>query len=184
MLELEINAIQAWNEETEEFINFDGCTLHLEHSLVSLSKWESRWCKPFLTNDAKSLDESVDYIRCMVLDKDVDPLAFELITQENIDQVYTYINASMTATTFTTLNDGQSKKSTTNTFVTSELIYYWMRTLQIPFDCETWHLNRLLTLIRLTEVKESPSKKMNKRDIANRYAAINAANRKKYNSKG
>lgn len=182
MLELNILGVEAWDEENEVFINSEDQTLHLEHSLVSLSKWESRWCKPFLTNDQKTREETVDYIRCMTLDKDVDPTAYELITQDHIDQVYTYINAAMTATTFSSFDNRPKKPN--NTVVTSELIYYWMVALQIPFECETWHLNRLLTLIRVTEVKNSPVKKMNKRDLASRYAEINAANRRKFNSKG
>lgn len=180
MLEIIVPEREYWDEEKQEFGYFKGQTLTLEHSLVSLSKWESKWHKPFLTKDEKTIEETVDYIRHMTLTKKVDPDTYRFLTNDNVIEINRYISDSMTATRIT-----QDKKNGRNREqVTSELIYYWMVALNIPFECEKWHLNRLLTLIEVCNVKNQPPKKRSKTDIARSYAELNAARRRKFNTKG
>ena len=180
MLQIVIPAIELWDEETQEFVQVKEQTLQLEHSLVSLSKWESKWNKAFLGKQPKSVEETLDYIKCMTLTKNVDPNIYKWISNENIQKINKYIEAPMTATTF--MEDSSNKRN--NEIVTSELIYYWMVTLNIPFECQKWHLNRLLTLIRVCNVKNTPPKKRSRREIMSRNAALNAARKKKLNTKG
>lgn len=171
---------EKWDEEKEEFVSAKYQILQLEHSLLSLSKWESKWCKPFLSNDNKTDEETLDYIKHMSLTPNVDPSVYDHLTAENIDAINKYINAPMTATTF--FEDKNNKRN--REVITAELIYYWMIALNIPFECQKWHLNRLLTLVRVCNIKNAPPKKMSKRATANRYAQLNAARRRQHNSKG
>ena len=180
MLRIVIPECQLFNEETEEFVYTKEQTLQLEHSLVSLSKWESKWHKPFLGKDDKTFDETIDYIKCMTLTPNVDPNTYLFLTKENIKDINDYIGDSMTATTFS--ENGPNARN--REIITSELIYYWMVALNIPFECQKWHLNRLLTLIRICNIKNQPSKKRSKSEIMSRNAALNAARRKQLNSKG
>ena len=145
MLQITIPAMEQFDDEKEEFISTKEQTLLLEHSLVSLSKWESKWCKPFFTKEEKSYEETIDYIRCMTITQNVKPEVYYGVTSENIDDVLKYINAPMTATTFT----NRKKTSSNREQITSELIYYWMIAFNIPFECQKWHLNRLITLIEV-----------------------------------
>jgi len=179
MLKITIPAIDCLNDETQEFTSFKGQTLQLEHSLVSLSKWESRWLKPFLTKDEKTMPESIDYVRCMTVTPNVDPDCYKYLTNENLTDVHNYIEAAMTATTFSD-EAGRANRE----IITSELIYYWMIAMNIPFDCQKWHLNRLLTLVKVCSVKNAPPKKMGKKEVAQRNAALNAARRNAMNSGG
>jgi hypothetical protein len=183
MLELKVKEKEAWNEKTSEFITIKSQTLSLEHSLVSISKWESTWHKPFLSKDKKTHAELVDYIRCMTLTQNVDPAIYNTLSKEEYERINAYIDDSMTATTF---NDFQSNHpSHQGSKITSELIYYWMVSYQIPFECQKWHLNRLLTLIRICSIKNGNSdKKMSKRDALSQQAALNAARRKALGSRG
>lgn len=169
-----------WDESKGEFVTSKEQKLVLEHSLVSLSKWESKWCKPFLSKQEKTTEETIDYIRCMTLTQNVDPEVYNFLTDDNIRDVNAYIEAPMTATWFSNSNTGKQNREQ----ITAELVYYWMIALNIPFECQKWHLNRLLTLIRVCEVKNSPLKKMSRRELLNRNAALNAARRKQLNSKG
>lgn len=180
MLEIIIPATEQWDEKNQEFITSKEQILRLEHSLVSLSKWESKWCKPFLSKENKTMEETIDYIKCMTLTQNVDPYVYNLLTMDNIKKVNEYISAPMTATTFSDSN----KKSGGNEIITSELIYYWMISLNIPFECQKWHLNKLFTLIKVCSIKNQPPKKMSKKDIMSRNAALNAARRKQMNTKG
>ena len=170
---------EKWDESTGEFIPPKEKTIQLEHSLVSLSKWESKWCKPFLHSE-KSDEEVLDYIKCMTLTQNVPDDLYNKLSSKNIKAIDDYINASMTATTFS--DDGNTKKN--KEIVTSELVYYWMVAYNIPFECQKWHLNRLITLIRVCGVKNSPPKKMSKAEIYKRNAELNAKRRAKLNSKG
>ena len=179
MLQITIPASEQFNEETNEFITTKEQTLQLEHSLISLSKWESKWCKPFLSNTDKTDEETIDYIRCMSLTQNVKPELYYNLTNENLTQVTDYINAPMTATTFSNNN-----KSPNREVITAELIYYWMILHDIPFECQKWHLNRLLTLIRVCSIKNAPIKKMSKSELMTRNASLNAARRAKFNTKG
>lgn len=180
MLQITIPAVETWDEVKGEFASYKEQTLQLEHSLVSLSKWESKWCKPFYSKQEKTAEETIDYIRCMTLTQNVKPETYSRLTPDNIQQIYDYIEAPMTATYIS--EDTKGKKGQEQ--ITSELIYYWMITLNIPPEYRKWHLNRLLMLIKVCNVKNQPAKKMSKRDIMSQNAALNAARRKKLNSKG
>ena len=180
MLRITIPEIEQYNEETEEFIISKAQVLQLEHSLVSLSKWESTWCKPFLTKKEKTVEESIDYVRCMTLTQNVDPEVYTRITPDIVDRVAKYIEAPMTATTFSS----KSNQPTSHEVVTAELIYYWMIAYNIPFECQKWHLNKLMTLINVCSIKNEPPKKMGKKALMNRNTALNAARRQSLNTKG
>ena len=180
MLQLTIvEGPEMWDEINERFIEPKSHTLQLEHSLVSLSKWESKWCKSFIHTEDKTNEEMLDYIKCMTITQNVKPEVYEYISQKNINEIVEYINAPMTATTISDMDEKKSRER-----VTSELIYFWMISYNIPFECQKWHLNRLITLIRVCSVKNAPPKKTSKRELASRYAEMNARNRAKYNSKG
>ena len=181
MLQIEIPlSPEGWDEEKEEFVTGKSLTLQLEHSLVSLSKWESKWNKPFLSKDERTLEETLDYIKFMTLTQNVDPEVYSHLSRENYRQINDYINAPMTATTFSENKNGKRNREV----ITSELIYYWMVALQIPFECQKWLHNRLITLVRVCNIKNEPPKKRSKRETASNYAALNAARRKQFNSKG
>lgn len=172
---------EGWDEENEVFVEPKKQALQLEHSLISLSKWESKWCKPFLSKGVKTDEEILDYIKFMTISSNVNPEVYNHLTLDNVRAINAYIDAPMTATTFS--DDKTSKPN--REIVTSELIYYWMIALQIPFEpCQKWHLNRLLTLIKVCNVKNSPPKKRSKKDIMSQNAALNAARRKQLNTKG
>ncbi len=179
MLKIIIPAIEAFDEEKNEFITTKTTTIQVEHSLVSLSKWESKWHKAFLSKGEKTLEETIDYVRCMTITQNVDPSIYRFITEENVKKIDEYISESMTATTF-----NNQTKTTSKSIITAEIIYYWMITYNIPFECQKWHLNRLLTLINVCSAKSQPPGKMNKREIMNRNAALNAARRQAMGTKG
>lgn len=172
----------AWDEKKQEFyrINeFKGCTLNLEHSLISISKWESKWHVPFLSSQ-KTEEQTLDYIKCMTVNQCVPDEAYEHLSLKNVQDISEYINDPMTATTVNGLSSGRRSRE----IVTSELIYYWMIALQIPFECQKWHLNRLLQLVAVCNAKNTPAKKMTKNEIIERNKALNEARKKKYNTKG
>ena len=180
MIQIFVPAKELWDEVKEEYITTKDQTLVMEHSLISLSKWESKWCKPFLSKQEKTYEETIDYIKCMTLTQNVDPNVYRVLTSENMSVIDQYIEAPMTATTF---SEGRSGKMS-HEIITSELIYYWMIALNIPFECQKWHLNKLLTLIKVCNIKNTPPKKMSKRDIMSRNSALNAARKKQLNTKG
>lgn len=180
MLQITIPAVELWDENKQEFVSRKEQTLQLEHSLVSISKWESKWCKAFLGKAEKTNEEVIDYIKCMTITQNVSAETYEYLTQENIDQINKYIEAPMTATYF---SEEPGKKGGREV-VTSELIYYWMIALNIPPEYQKWHLNRLLTLIRVCNVKNTPPKKRSKKEIMSRNAALNAARKKQLNTRG
>ena len=181
MLQITIPGEELFDEDKQEFITLKEQTLQLEHSLISLSKWESKWCKVFLSKQEKTFEETIDYIKCMTLTPNVSPDVYSRLTPANFKEIEDYIAAPMTATYFSKDRSG-GRSSGEQT--TSELIYYWMIALNIPFECQKWHLNRLITLIRVCNIKNQPPKKMSKKDIASRNAALNAARRKQLNTKG
>lgn len=182
MLQIVVPAsCELYDERTNTFFTVKEQTLQLEHSLVSLSKWESKWGKPFLSkNKQLSHEEIIDYIKCMTLTQHVKPEVYQVMTQANIDTITEYIDKPMTATTFSKDRKGPINRE----IVTSELIYYWMIALNIPFECQKWHLNRLLTLIRVCNIKNQPPKKMGTKALMSRNAALNAARRKQLNTTG
>ena len=171
---------EGWDEIKQEFVDPKTITLQLEHSLVSISKWESKWCKSFITTPNKTLEETIDYIKCMTITPNVKPEVYERLSSENITQINNYIEAPMTATYFNDNKNGKGGRES----ITSELIYYWMISLNIPFECQKWHLNRLIALIRVCQIKNSPPKKMSRGEIMSRNAALNAARKQQLNTKG
>ena len=180
MLKITIPGQEFWDEEKEVFVNTKGVTLQLEHSLVSLSKWESKWHKPFLGTGDHPGAATVESRRCIPLTQNVNPSVYDFITNEIIGQVSDYIDDSMTATWFSKEDKGSPNREV----ITAEIIYYWMIALNIPFECQKWHLNRLLTLIRVCNVKNAPPEKLSQKEITKRTAAITAARRKAHKSNG
>lgn len=196
MLKIEFpgtKAREAWDPKNEEFFYIPEqkpATLLLEHSLLSLSKWESKYHKPFLVQKKRGddkpvhdADEMLYYIECMTVNN-VDPDIYYRLTDEHIQQIGDYIADPMTATTINRRGSQGSSGPRSNELVTSELIYYWMTVHQIPFECQKWHLNRLLMLIEVCNIKNAPQKKMSKADILRQNHAINSARRAKYHTRG
>ena len=179
MYQLVIPDSEVFNDATNEFYVKPGQTIQVEHSLVSISKWESKWNKPFLSKDDKTIEESVDYIKCMTITQNVKDEVYANITTQNVHDVSKYISAPMTATTFRDDNRGGSSE-----IVTSEIIYYWLIAYKIPFECQKWHLNRLLTLIKVCSKKNEKPKKMSNAEILSRNRQLNEQRRKQLNSNG
>lgn len=180
MLELVVTTCpETWNEETNEFVEAKTTKIQLEHSLISVSKWESKWKKPFLTKQEKTPEETRSYIECMLL-KPVEPHVLDCLSEANIDAIREYLADPMTATYIHDRGESGGQKET----VTAELIYYWMMTLGIWDKCEKWHLNRLLMLIQVFKVKNTPPKKLSQADIMRRNDALNAARRRALHTKG
>ena len=179
MLKLIVPSKELFDDKTQEFITPKEYELQLEHSLVSLSKWESKYKKPFLTKENKTTEETLDYIRCMTITQNIDPMIYISLSKELIDSVSSYIDDDMTATTFP-----KEKGSLKKEIITSEIIYYWMVTFNIPFECQKWHLNRLLTLIKVCSIKNQPKKKRSSKEISAENKALNEARLAAYNTKG
>lgn len=181
MLNLVIPSTENYDERTGEFIQTQEQTLQMEHSLLSVSRWESKWHKAFLSeSNNMTPEEWMDYIRCMTINKNVDDLIFQIAAEYYMDPIRQYIQDPMTATKVKPQEGaGRSRK-----IITSELIYSWMVSLEIPFECEKWHLNRLLTLIEVCNAENSPKKKMSTRDMGAQYRSLNAARRKHSGSRG
>lgn len=177
MLKITIPSVEQYDEDKNEFVNSKEQSLQLEHSLVSLSKWESKWNKPFLSKGKKTIEETIDYVRCMTTTQNVDYDVYKFLSTENLQQVEEYIEAEMTATTFS-----NKDKKINREVITAEIIYYWMIALNIPFECQKWHLNRLLTLINVCSIKNNPPKKMSKKELATRNASLNAARKQAMNN--
>lgn len=182
MLEIEIEQSEFWDDISNTFVYVNPCVLTLEHSLISLSKWESKWNKPFLTDKEKSLEEIRDYIRCMTVNKVSDPNVYLALTQSDIIKINDYISLPMTATTFTNHKPGRSRHQ--KEIMTAEIIYFYMISYGIPFECEKWHLNRLLTLIKVCNIKNSPKQKMSRAEAAKQQRALNAQRRARSGSRG
>lgn len=182
MLKVTIPETELFDNKTNEFIIVKSQTLTLEHSLVSISKWESKWHVPFISSKEKTVAQTLDYIRCMTLTQNVDPLVYRVIPNSVAVKIKNYIDDPMTATWFSEEQERQFRSKIE--VVTSEIIYYWMITAGIPFECQKWHLNRLLTLIKVCGEKNKPQKKMSKRSILERNARLNAQRRAALHSKG
>ena len=171
---------ELYDEVNNIFINSKGQTLQLEHSLVSLSKWESKWHKPFLSKTSdKTSEETVDYVRCMTITQNVDPNEYLFLTDKNLQDIQEYIDAPMTATVFSR-NDAPIN----NRIITSEIIYYWMIAFQIPFECQKWHLKRLLTLVEVCNRENQDPKKMSEQEVMRRNNDLNEARKKALHTKG
>lgn len=169
-----------YDSASGRFITIKKTTLKLEYSLLSISKWESKWHKPYLSNKEKTPEESLDFLRCMCLSNDVDPVIFIALDAATVKQITDYISDPMTATTF-----HERDKKPSREIITSEIVYFWMTEYGIPFDpCEKWHFNKLTTLIRVAALKNAPPKKMGKREMLNQRNALNAQRRAKYHTRG
>lgn len=180
MLIIECQPNTLWNEQTEEFIETPKCTLKLEHSLLSISKWESIHHKPFLSTAQKTWEETISYIECMTINRDVPKPVYLALTNDDIDSINDYIADSHTATTI----KNQNGKGHSREIITSELIYYWMVAQGIPFECEKWNLNRLMMLIDICAIKSTPDKKMSKQSIMAQNRALNKARQARSGHKG
>lgn len=179
-LTITIPGNELYDQAAGKFIITKNHTITLEHSLVSIARWESKWHKPYLSREPKTRDELIDYIRCMTLTQNVDIHVYYALDSETIKKIIDYIQDSSTATTIKKTNKPPSKE-----IITNEIVYYWMTVLNIPFDpCEKWHFNRLMTLIEVCSLKQQPSKKMPKGEMLRQRSAMNAARRAKYNTHG
>ena len=182
MLPLHIEDKEFWDEENEVFVNVKGCDLLLEHSLVSISKWESKYHKPFLTSE-KTPIETLDYVKMMIIGKQPeDERALNALTRSQVEEIGKYINDPMTATIINEDDEGKLSNKNSSKFVTSEEIYSWMCAQNVPFECQYWHLNRLIILIKLCAINNMPKDKKKKRmtssDLALRRARMEAARKK------
>lgn len=179
-LTITIPGNELYDQAAGKFIITKNRTITLEHSLVSIARWESKWHKPYLSREPKTREELIDYIRCMTLTQNVDIATYYALDADTIKKIIDYIQDPSTATTFKKQNKMPSKE-----IITNEIIYYWMTALNIPFDpCEKWHFQHLMTLIEVCSLKQQPSKKMPKGEAMRQRAAMNAARRAKHNTHG
>lgn len=183
MLTIYVEPMEFYNETTGEFVVTKGQTLTLEHSLLSVSKWEAKWHEPFLSRDVSGFtnEKILDYIKCMTITTNVDSSVYAALSSNRkyAEIIKNYIQDPHTATTINNKKRGGSRE-----IVTSELIYYWMIELGIPFSCEKWNLNRLMMLINVCGIKQTPSKKMSKADAFSQQRSLNAIRRAKSGSRG
>ena len=180
MLIVSIPELEGFDEETGTFVSIPGGKLHLEHNLIALSKWESITHKHLIGNDNLTAEEILLYVKCMITDEEYNPELLNRLPASEVERISAYMADSMTATTIS----GSGNESGSGEYTSSELIYYWMIACQIPFECENWHLNRLLTLIRVCNEKNQPDKKMSQSEIMQRNRDLNRARRAKLGSKG
>lgn len=180
MLKLQIEGAEYWDEEREEFVSSPGGTLLLEHSLRSIAEWESKWKKPYLEQRDMTPEELIDYIRCMTVGPEKDMLLYQSLTFDQLVQIKDYINDPMTATTFRKDENAPRNRSIT----TAEILYYEMSELNIPYSCDRWHLNRLMTLIRVCAIKRAPRKKGGKKNAAQNRKNLNRQRREQYGTSG
>jgi len=180
MLIVDIAETEYYDRVKEEFVEVKAVQLKLEHSLVAISKWEAKWEKPFIGNADKTDEELYDYIECMVLNEEpINPLTFRFISKSNIELINSYIKAPMTATTIKATKGKNSRR-----IITSELIYYWMISFSIPFECQHWHLNRLMMLINVCDAQNTPAKKQSPKDALAERRRLNEARKAAMKSSG
>lgn len=180
MLTIIIKGDEVWDENKEEFSTINDVVLDLEHSLLSLSKWESKHQKPFLAGGARTVEEVYDYLKCMIITPGIDPDVLNRCPEVTINEIRDYIESTQSATTFGMMPERRGHGET----ITSELIYFWMVEYKIPFEVERWHLNRLFSLIRICNIKKSPPKKMSRHEILQRNRELNAQRRAQYGTSG
>lgn len=179
MLTLVVNSKEFFDDTTQTFIVVDKQTLNLEHSLISISRWESKWMKPYLSKNQKTKEEITDYICCMSINRDISSEVVQSLSQKQLKQIDEYIRAPMTATTFA--KDGSPPS---NRIITSEVIYGQMVSLNISFECQKWHFNRLMTLIQVCALQNQQPKKMSKGELNSRNRQLNQARRAQHNTRG
>lgn len=180
MLSIKVPGLELFDEKTSMIHETPGFDLDLEHSLLAVSKWESKFEKSFLSTVDKTREETLAYIECMILTPGIPPGAVKQLSQGNLDEVNAYINSKQTATTFGAMPESRGRSE----IITSELIYYWMVAFNIPFECDRWNLNRLLALVRVCNIKNSKQKKMPRHEIARRNAELNAQRRAQLGTAG
>lgn len=180
MLTIIVPGQEFFDETKSEFTTIGDFVLELEHSLLAVSKWESKYKKPFLTDEKKSADETFFYVKAMIITPNYPIDALSALTKENLASINDYIESSESATTFGSMPERKGRGEV----ITSELIYYWMVAFSIPFECERWHLNRLLALIRICNIKNSKPKKMSRGEIAQRNRELNARRRAELGTSG
>lgn len=174
-----------WDDAHEQFLSFPAQHLIMEHSLLSLSKWESHWRTPFLDTGEKTVTQWVDYFKCMTINlASIDPMSYYTFSEAEYNKIVNYIATPQTATTFA--EDAIRHPATGRHVETSETIYYSMAALGIPFECEKWHLSRLLALIRIGAIRSrgNDERKMSKADQSQMYAELNARRRQQYHTSG
>lgn len=180
MLTIIVPETELYDEQNNEFIQIKEQTLVLEHSLVSIAKWESKWKKSYLSSKNKTFEETVDYIKCMTITKNVNPLIYKSLNRKALESIERYINDPMTATYFSEKDNRPAGPS----IITAEIVYYWMISLGVPMECQKWHFNRLIALIKVCNIKNNPGKRMSSREILTRNQALNEERRRKYNTRG
>jgi hypothetical protein len=180
MLTITVPEQENYDEEREKFVTLPAVVLELEHSLVAVSKWESEFEKPFLSDASRTAEELLGYVRAMTLTPEIPPEVFLRLSGENFEKINGYINKRMTATTINRMAGAPANRS----IITAELVYWWMSQFKIPPEFDTWHLNRLFTLIEIASVKSQPPKKMGRQDAAAQQRAINEARKQATGSRG
>lgn len=178
MLEIYVEGETFWNEELQEFYDMAPKTFHFEYSLAAISKWEMKWHIPYLTEDTKTQEQVRDFIRCMCLDEEPpDELHLAILSTRYAEEFNAYTKDPMTATTIKSVDKFPSHSR--NNIQTNELIYHLMTVNNIPFECDKWHFNRLMTLIRVCNEQNGEKKPMTKRETLEYQAALNKARRAK-----
>jgi hypothetical protein len=181
MLRIVVSATELFNESTQLFTDGEEFVLELEHSLVSVSKWESKFERPFLANNKKTAEDILEYVRCMIISPNYPENIMARLSPENLEEIQKYIDSKQSATYFSELRSPSKGKTEV---ITSELIYYWLAAFRIPFEVETWHLNRLFALIRIHNIKQSKPKKMSRTELAQYRSSLNAQRRQELNTRG
>lgn len=183
MLRLTLPSTDFWDPRKEEYVQIGGYEVDLEYSLFTIARWESKWKKPFITSLPKfTRKDEIEWYKAMCMTEGIPDEAWMVMTPKIRQDIYDYVTDPMSATTIN--HRGPKTPGGPKTIMTAELVYYYMVTLGVPFECEHWHFNRLMKLVDVCFVKNSPPKKMGKQEAAQMYRELNARNRAKYNSRG